>query len=305
MKKYLKLKDGSRSVYIDADTGEIIEPSEGGLFIPYSELLKHSKLPKHMRIRNSSDGSSSPTSLGSFTNFVYQRNRPIFSEVEKFKPAYISYLAYLSTYMTYKNNIILKSPKSIYESLNIAKSTFSVFLSTMIKNGIILKEDDCLFLNQIFFFRGRVSGSLTATRLYHEGVRNLYRSNRDILTVSKIFLLIPYVNFEYNIVCSNKAEVELENIKPLSPMQISEKIKGIGKGNYIYPILDKMMKLKVGDEYALAKCPVTGGIIVNPRIFYSGSKESYLNYLQGIFSIKSAASSDNREIIREEDAVNA
>ena len=141
--------------------------------------------------------------------------------------------------------------------------------------------DGTLLLNRDVFKRGHLSKEYQELqRAYFEGIRKLYRAtptNKHRL-LGLVFKLIPFVNIEFNIVCENPDETELDAVRPLSIKQICE-IVGYDFSE-IYRLKDELFQIRfpVGGHLELFCALVQWGakaeqtrMFVNPHVFYCGS----------------------------------
>lgn len=194
-------------------------------------------------------------------------------------------LIFISTYMSYQNNrLMLDNKHSMTKSdmqdlLNISDMTFWRFYNSLIETNILREMDECLYLNPEVFARGEIAKinnenqDIYKMRLYVKSIRYLYQKARvrEHSLLAYLFQAIPFVNIDYNVICHNPAETDIDHIKP---MQFQDYCKLI---NY-NPDNARRLKTKI-KALRLEGYPVfnfvdnANGLFcyVNPNVFYAGN----------------------------------
>lgn len=199
-------------------------------------------------------------------------------------PANLTRIIYLATYMGYDNylrhdnNTMIKASE-IGRMLKLGRTALTNFFDDTVEHGVLIKEEGTKFLklNGDLFSRGSLKCIVTdknAIRLYADGVRRLFKKSdpKEHKTLAYVFQAIPYVNLNYNILCSNPREQELQYISSLS---MSKYCDLIGHDAINAPRLRSILRnLTIGEEGVFGFVETTGSdyIIVNPRIFYAGNQ---------------------------------
>lgn len=215
------------------------------------------------------------------------------SSAEKFKgltPETVTRLIYLSTHLIrYNTNTLMltrKTPmrrKDLAKVLGVSKSTANRFWCEVSPKYIDENENGLLITNTEVFKRGsirRVTDDNPYLKMYINGVRKLYESaeTSNYKRLGYLFKLLPFVNLEYNILCANPLEADIENIEPLTIAQFCELI-GYDK-SHINRLLEvyNTVRFEVNGRQERFCSVVYNGIdrnnamiIINPHILYSGS----------------------------------
>ena len=198
----------------------------------------------------------------------------------------VTRLIYLCTFLNYNGEFMKTQRQHMKKSdlqnvLGLSKGSVFNFCKEVIPNYIVDNGNDGLVLNCSEIIRGKLTNSENQyKKFYIKAIQTIYQAT----PVSRhkhlgyVFQLLPYINNEYNIICSNPYEPELNKIEPLSVAEICDLI-GYEKSN-----ICKLMKIyqnitfeyKNQQEYFLTF--VTNKVeaesrrcFVNPHILYSGS----------------------------------
>lgn len=140
------------------------------------------------------------------------------------KPETVARLIYLSTFIKYGDNILMKTQRTPFEFselpqlLNISKSTFKRFWKE-VKDVFMVKSDNgTISINTDYFIKGKIQNlGEEYQKIYNKNLQELYKitpSNKHRY-LGYVFQLLPYINTEYNIICKNPEEKELEKVKPI------------------------------------------------------------------------------------------
>lgn len=217
---YKFLDETKSNLAVDEDTGEVTEakaviiPIGSRVITPkqqeaYDEL-KERQIKREMRRKIQDE-------LGYFY-FVMREHK--FGNISAESAAR---LIYLCTYLNYNNEFMLTERKKMKKSdlkevLGLSTGTTFNFWKEVSDVYILDSGEDGLKLISPYIIRGRITKSDELyKKFYLEGVRCIYEAT----PVSKhrylgyIFQLLPYINTEYNIICKNPDETELEKIQPL------------------------------------------------------------------------------------------
>lgn len=200
-------------------------------------------------------------------------------------------LIYLCTYLDYSRQFMRTQKTQMTKDdigiiLNLSKSAFYNFWNEV--NGkYIIEKDEHLYINKSAnIFRDRlpkINGYCPYQKIFIKTVRSLYNALIDQPHKQKqlgyIFKLLPYVNLEYNIFCTDIFE---ENIKLIEPLTMKDICNLIGYDTTQAAKLQKELKLLTFDyqgnqEYLISyvdngdNSPLSKRIFLNPHIVYNGS----------------------------------
>lgn len=215
---------------------------------------------------------------GSFVWLLYNAGQVLELGVQ---PEELTKLIYISTYMDYNNRLMSSDGKSMSKSqmkklLNVSDDTFSRFYSSLTKSELLHEsKDKCLYLDTDVFQRGKIENiDSNRTRLYVKSIRSLYKQAKisEHRLLSYLFQAIPFVNVNYNILCFNPVETDLDKVKP---MQVKDfcLLVGYSQNN------DRRLKTKL-KGLRLKKLPVFSFVdnadglfcYINPNVYYAGNQ---------------------------------
>ena len=211
---------------------------------------------------------------------------------EQFKeisPASVARLIYLNTYARYEDNQLMLTERTSMKSadlidvLSLSKAQTYRFRDEV--QGRYLYENDSglYFTDWNVFKRGKLrvqnSGSWYQ-KIYVENVRKLYHATdgKNHKHLGYLFQMLPFVNVEFNMLCHNPTETDLDAVEPMTLLQFCEAIgydfKNVKRLLWIY----KELTFDVHGRQERF-CSIIGNgldlgasiIYVNPNIIYSGT----------------------------------
>lgn len=271
------LEYAGKKYQIDPDTGEICEmynawlPVGSKVYTPEQQAAYQ----KHLKAESRKIGrKTSNRELGAFA-FVNVNN-----SFEKLKPANLARLIYLSTFLSFGSNVLMKTERSAmrYDDLatilNCSKKTVDRFWEEVSPKYITLTDDGLMLTNNVIFMRDKIKDrSSYFQKVYKVSVRKLFESAINLNSIGYIFQMLAYVNIEYNVLCQNPEEAELQNIHPITLDQFCEFI-GYNV-NQKSRIINTYKKIKFNvngrEERLIAFVDSGQRIVINPRVIYSGS----------------------------------
>lgn len=287
----------------DIDTGEVIDESK---IYSYQTLDNRQKQLKYLKSKRECEEQSQQINekfkeYGSFVWNVYNISQQNFVNL---KASNITRLMFLSTYLNYNgylmfNQRTVMNKKNMNQLLGLSEREFQYFFKDITKNNILKVKDDRLYINQDIFGKGNLSKSKITkfiqqdkfiTRLYIDGVRKLYITStpHSHKTLSYIFRILPYVNRQYNIVCFNPLEENLDNIQCMS---LGEFCNSINYNSHNIRQLQKNLfepTFNIHGKITNAICCVSKGlnnsdcrIFINPRVYYAGDQWKRVEVLGG------------------------
>ena len=303
MKKYLKMNIGNEKCYLNPNTGEVMDFEGKVVYVQteeertktrdYFDQLKERE--KQAKIIN-----EKYKDFGNFIWSVYNINQQMFPNINA---SDITRLMFLSTYVNYDGYLAFKNKTKLdkdkmFELLNISEREFRNFYNSMLENNILYIQDEKYYISNKLFGKGKLNMTAIAkfsedekfiTRLYIDGVRDLYSKStpRSHKTLSYLFQIIPYVNRQYNIICFNPLEEELDKIEGMSLGQFCETI-GYSSHNsgQLFKYLFEPQFMINGKETTAMRYVVDKGLdkstysmFINPRVYYAGNKWSEVEVL--------------------------
>lgn len=224
----------------------------------------------------------------------YRRNnKPKFcfvsaeEQINAIHPATMARLVYLATFLNYdgilKANLQRKMRRVDLESiLQLKKSETYNFWNEV--NGEYMYEDENGWLHMCsdFSCRGKLPYGGRYQQIFVSSVQELYRKTRpqQHRYLGYVFQMLPYINIEYNILCTNPTE---ENLDLISHITLDDFCSAIG---YSKNQRARLMRVYASITFSVDRkqeqfCAfVTPGadlgrtkIFVNPHILYHGKQD--------------------------------
>lgn len=201
-------------------------------------------------------------------------------------PATVGRLAYLSTYMEYGNQLLMRSKdrpmlkSDLPEVLLISRETANKFYNESENAGLI--EDhgsEGLYMNEVFF-RDETTDK-NQIRLYRRTIQQLYKRTlpKYIKNFGYVVQLVRHINREWNVVCHNPAEKDSEKVQIMTMKELCEAI------DYDYSHISRLNEALFGlafdwngrKQALCASIEFTTeegkqkGLIVNPHLIFAGT----------------------------------
>lgn len=231
-------------------------------------------------------------------NFVLLRVKKIPVDLD---PATLARLTLLSTYIDYKNRLMINKHTIMKKSdlpriLNISERAARDFVSE-VKNKYLIFRDGEMYLSKEYY-RGESDKYKrdAKQKLFIQTTQDLYYKlkPREHRYFGYVIRIIPFVNREFNILCHNPDEVVFDQIKPLSIGEICDLLKY--ENTHSDRLLDGLTKcIFRADDQDQSLCAIvqsvgngiTGyGMFVNPRILYNGSDYNKVEILHFYFPMR-------------------
>lgn len=241
---------------------------------------------------------------GAFVHLILKYGSAIFEKLEQLAPGsrcniHIIRLIVLATFQTYKGYL------SYSNGQEIKKSSLKDIWDTSSKNSInetynLLKEcgyiyeaeDGCLMINEDIVVKGTIKNfeelraddkNYTYTRLFVDNVRNMYygTESKQRKQLANLFKILPYINFKYNIFCSNPTETDKTKLELLDWTDLA-RICGYNIDN-ASRLKKDLMKLKIYGHDVIGQFETGSGrtIKINPKVYYSGDDVNNVRELYG------------------------
>ena len=211
-RKLVELKEQHTVVRFDSE-GNIVSSDLIGEF----DSVKYIKPPKegtkeYFQYKKSQDKLGRLTEeLGGFYMLYY--NESLFDN--KIDIKHICRIIFLATFLEYDTNKLIErqgrtnitlTEKDIKRELNLDNKTYKSFKEEMIANEIMSIKEDGVYLSFNYFKKGTaIRDGRSFSRVYVSTIRELYRqvSGRQHKTLSHLFRLLPFCDYEYNTISSN------------------------------------------------------------------------------------------------------
>lgn len=198
--------------------------------------------------------------------------------------SYMNYDNYLS------NGVRLMKEDEFKNLLRLSDSEYYRTRKCFLENELIsVNEKGNILINNKLCKKGEISKAknVEVIRMFNNAIQELYNKAlpREHKKLSLLIEVLPYINYRYNIVCSNPKENNIELIKPLKVSELCE-LLGYDKSNS-NRLKRMLLSLKVCNEEVVGIFEKSCGksIFINPRIYYKGNDENELLLLQDMFRI--------------------
>lgn len=223
---------------------------------------------------------------GNFYFSFYRR----FMDMDK---KYLFRFCYLCAYMNYDNHLVDNRKLIHYEDLNdylkLTKTDYYATIKYLKENEFIyVNEKDQVLINKKFCKKGQIGTkrNVEFTRTFNEAIKEIYENSKtkEHKKLALLIRILPYINFKYNMICSNPEEEYLENVDRLSMKDLAD-ILGYGRTNS-NRLKNDLFKLRINDELVVGIWETDYGktIYVNSRLFYKGNDNDDLGTLYKMFN---------------------
>ena len=225
----------------------------------------------------------------------YVSNELLFNKVN-IERANISRLIYLATYIDYNDrqeNLLIKysqckeiepmTRKDIKEKLGLKDTAFKSFLKNMKENNLLYEANNKFYINPDYFSKGKIHvKDKKYTRIYINTTRMLYEgcNPKKHKSLSYVFQLIPFMNTEFNIICENPNEKDLNKIKKLNMKNICELLKLSTDKKNMSRIKKDILNISINyrdkELYLFRSVKIEGAFgsrdyfVINPNIAWGG-----------------------------------
>ena len=259
--------------YVDLETGEL----QNGI-LNTEEMLRNQE--KQRKAINAKIVHTAKRNRGEdleFT-FTYMDNiKKLFETLQqnkRTKATYMGYLLQLQTYLTFDNELIDDKTDKPLNRTGIGKvlkisdrKQSRKFINLMIDEGVLKEvkgEHGKYFeMNKRYSFRGRTRSKKVA-KIFNKSIRSVYKDNIPA-DVSFLYLLIPYVSLEDNVLAHNPYEQNPSKLDVLTSKDIAQ-ITGVSLDT-VYRKKDRM----TFNGLYVFKTETKGAktnYVINPLVFY-------------------------------------
>ncbi|GGJ49640.1 hypothetical protein [Virgibacillus salexigens] len=226
---------------INPDTGEILDN------IDIQTVITKPQVTAKRAIENLVQHQ---TDHGGFFFAYYEVCKSMTDRFPQLTQSDLARLMFIGTYLSWQTNHLVYdngrpiNKKALGELLGMSRNKYSEFYRKLIYNEIIYEQKSGLVMNATVFYRGTdKKASIDAkkmqyTRLFRKTIRELYAmfSGRSIKKLGVLYAVLPYINFNYNIVCNNPQEVQEAKVKPMAVSELADKL-GYSDAKKLIPVL--------------------------------------------------------------------
>ena len=257
-------------VPVDLTTGEIVS---GRVITPAmeQEIKKKKKVQEQYK------------DYEQFYWLFYEMQQQLFEG--KIEGAIAARLMFLVTFMGYHENKLayrngkLIPKKDLIHILNLSKKQYYDFIRICAGNNLLfIHDDDSISLTDKYFKRGKLykkdlNNETSIIRVYCKTVQYLYTNSTPTYhkNLGYLFALIPHVNKQYNIVCSNPLETNFDKVIPLN---LKELCIAIGfNPEHANDLKSHLKSIRIRNKPVISFVENCNGIktFTNPIVYYSGN----------------------------------
>ncbi len=212
-------------------------------------------------------------------------------------PQTVTRLIYLNTYTHFGDNKLmltertLMKRKDLAKILGVSKAVVTKFWQAVSPKYIQEQDDGLIFTNTDIFIKRKLSqrGKYNPyQKFYINGIRTLYKATNisNHKHLGYIFKMLPFINLEYNVLCKNPMEKDLDKIELLSLVEFCNIIGyNISQLNRLLNIYNSIKFNVNGKQENFCAFTYDGldrkksRIFVNPHILYNGTNYSQVKVL--------------------------
>lgn len=259
-------------------------------------------------INNKSELNTYCKKLGGYIHVCYVKNQLLFNELN-LKPATVSRIIYLATFIDYNNreeNVLVKhsrnnkieylTKKDIQSLLKLKERAYYDFMKEVKEKGLLFEANDKVYLNPNYVNKGENTYKNNEyTRVFIDITRNLYENStsRQHKHLSYVYQLLPFLHYETNILCKNPDEEDRNKLKKLCFTDICRLLNLSDDSHAVNKLKKDLFKFYITKNdkryYFLSHITIKHGekqesyYVINPNVIWKGKDikiaESILTYL--------------------------
>jgi hypothetical protein len=232
--------------------------------------------------------------LGSFYFNFYNRIPEQVERQYKFRFLYLCcYLKHEDNRLVNKinNKYILIKEGELMQLLKLSEREYYRTRKSLIDNKLItIDKDKNVHINSFISKVGSIPSRNKAeyTRVFKEGIKELYNNSnaRDHKKIALFIELLPYIHFQYNVICKNTTCELMEDIEPYTLKELTEELK-IYQNKNTTSLKKQLLNINIKNRKAMLMIEDNEKkfFVVNPEIYYRGTNITSLNYLINLFKI--------------------
>ncbi len=246
---------------------------------------------------------------GVFVHLMFKYGAPIFRELEEKAPGskcntHVIRFMMLTTCLTFggklfdsnKNEVKKSSLKKIWDTTS--KNSINDTYNLLKECGYIYEtEEGYIMINEDLVIKGAIENfeelrkqdhSFTYTRVFIDNLREMYLNTepKQRKQLANLFKVLPYINFKYNVFCTNPTEIDKKELDLLDWADLA-KLCGYDKSQ-VARFKKDLMNLKIFGYDVIGEFNRSSGmtIIVNPKVHYGGDDTNDVRYLYDLFDME-------------------
>ena len=219
----LIVDDHGQKSFVDNDTGEVVPAVSVTLPVGTISYTPQSQAAYH---RRNEDRINQIRSAGNELGyFVFAKSE---DRRESLSPQDMARLIFIATFLKYDDDRLYLSERELLKKedlpkiMRLSKRTFLRFWNSVVDKYIFVGETDELHISQEFY-----RGSLKNRQdIYHTNYQKIYIATLRELYYSTaisqhrylgyVFLLLPFINHQLNMLCWNPQEADPNKVEPMS-----------------------------------------------------------------------------------------
>lgn len=246
------------------------------------------------------------TLLQEFGNFIFTHYKELIEllkdESGKFDTAFAFRFLYLSTFMDFDNKLRFGTKfrnkhtdymaiRDLTEVMGLSKNQITKFKNQLLEMDLLsINQDETLNINKRFCKKGNLSQGFKrdSIRCFEESIQELYINStaKEHKRLGILIQLLPYLNFNHNVLCFNPEELEAGKLKELKIQDIAVIIGYEVKNSR--RLQKELFNISVGGQYVIGKftyvrCPEA--FIINPAVYYKGNNLENLRGIMNLFKL--------------------
>lgn len=223
-------------------------------------------------------------------NFISFNMNTISELVELLGDSGMVKFIFLSTYIKKDNVLILDNSKTyitkknMQKLFNLTKANFNKFYNKLIEVNLLMIKNNHYYINEKYVTRrqSKMNRKTTNyTKLYIKQIRKLFLDLKFNKKLSSMLKIIPYINYTYNIICSNP---ECDDINLINPLKISIFCK---ENNYSIKhsmdLKNTLLSFNINGENVIKLIENKKYYIINPKVIYKTANLHVFEKLIDIF----------------------
>ncbi|MFZ7945676.1 hypothetical protein [Neobacillus sp. 19] len=263
--------------------------SEGNDHSHRLELVVNTTEAQHEALQAIDEMTEHEIENGKFVFAFFESCKTMLELYPSLTQADLARLMFVGTYTGYRTGRLQHDngaaivKKALEKLVGISRNKFGEFYRKLIVEDILQEVGDELYVNPGVFYRGPIKetgyrlNEYRHTRLFRKTVRDLYAkyTGRATAQLALIYAVLPFLNFDTNVVCFNPQEPNDDDIHPMN----LENLAALLNYKDTYKLKRALESVKI-DGQPVFWLPQNVNdkrqrrIIVNPRVVFAGSAES-------------------------------
>lgn len=294
---------------LDERSGDIIPIDEFKQHIQASEAIKTKQKREYFHKQNKKKQLNEEIKSMMGNDFIqqhYSNTIEVCADVNgQFDSAFAFRFIYLATYIDFDNILVdgrckgntrYITEKDLEELLGLARKQLNEFKARCFENGllekVIIEGSEAIRINKLIAVKGKASACYKrkSIRVSVPYIRDIYNRStaREHKGMGYLIAMLPFINYEYAVLCHNPEQQYKEYLQPLSIQDICI-ILGYGKKN-AGRLLKELRKVKLGEDYVFCVVSIgeTDAFYLNPKVFFKGTTKESLKWLEELFECAKA-----------------